>query len=44
MILVGAVVQGAVGFGMNLVAAPLRALLDPSARTAGAGSGRGDQR
>ena len=30
MILAGAVVQGAVGFGMNLVAAPLLVLLDPN--------------
>jgi uncharacterized membrane protein YfcA len=30
VVAVGAVVQGSVGFGMNLVAAPLLALLDPS--------------
>ncbi|SFQ58076.1 hypothetical protein SAMN05421810_1103 [Amycolatopsis arida] len=30
VVLVGALVQGAVGYGMNLVAAPLLALLDPA--------------
>lgn len=30
MIMIGAIIQGAVGFGMNLLAAPLIALIEPS--------------